>query len=78
MLALIQLQGYLAHKKRPPHRALQQAYAEGPVAVLGGGSVPYERGTPVIQLLDPFTPPYLSVVTDSVTKGFQFLSEINV
>jgi len=34
------LQGYLAHKKQPPFRTIQQAYAYGPMVVLGveGGS----------------------------------------
>ena len=43
------LQGDLAHKKQPPFRTIQQAYAYGPMVVLGveGGS--YERGTPVRQ-----------------------------
>ena len=31
------VQGYLAHKKRPPPRTLQKAYAQGPTVVLGGG-----------------------------------------
>ena len=30
------LQGYLAHKKQPPPRTLQKAYAWGPMVVLGG------------------------------------------
>jgi hypothetical protein len=30
-------QGYLAHKKTPPPRTQQQAYAQGPMVVLGGG-----------------------------------------
>jgi len=41
------LQGYLVHKKTLPPRTLQQDYAEGPVVVLGGGVVSYERGSPV-------------------------------
>ena len=41
------LQGYFAHKKQPPPRTLQQAYAYGPMAVLGRGVVSYERGNPV-------------------------------
>jgi len=41
------LQGYLAHKKTPPPRTLQEPYAWGPMVVLGGGAVSYERGTPV-------------------------------
>jgi hypothetical protein len=44
----VPLQGYLAHKKPPPPRTLQQAYAYGPVVVLGGGLVSYERGTPAV------------------------------
>ena len=39
-------QGYLAHKKQPPPRTLQQAYAQRPMVVLGeGGAFSYERGT---------------------------------
>ena len=30
------LQGYLAHKKLHPARTIQQAYASGPMVVLGG------------------------------------------
>ena len=41
------IQGYLAHKKQPPLRTLQQDYAQGPMVVLGGVAVSYERGTPV-------------------------------
>ena len=41
------VQGNLAHKKVPPPRTLQQAYAQGPAVVLGGEAVSYERGTPV-------------------------------
>ena len=40
------VQGYLAHKKPPPPRTLQQGFAQGPMPVLGGGAVSYERGTP--------------------------------
>ena len=43
----VHLQGYLAHKKLPPHRKLQLDYAQGPMAILGGGAVSHERGTPV-------------------------------
>ena len=32
--------GYLAHKKPPPPRCLQCAYAWGPMVVLGGGRCP--------------------------------------
>ena len=32
---MVGVQGYLAHKKLPPPRILQQAYAWGPRAVLG-------------------------------------------
>ena len=35
------------HKKQPPPRTLQQAYAWGHVVALGWGGVSYERGTPV-------------------------------
>jgi len=31
------VQGYLAHEKQHPPRALQLDYAYGPMAVLGGG-----------------------------------------
>ena len=31
------LQGHLAHKKLPPHRTLQEAYARDLAVVLGGG-----------------------------------------
>jgi len=41
------LQGYLAHKKQRPPRTLQQQYAWGSMAALGGGAVSCERGTPV-------------------------------
>jgi len=41
------LQGYLAHKKQRPPRTLQWDYAYGPMAVLVGENVSYERGTPV-------------------------------
>ena len=40
-------EGYLAHKKQRPPRTLQQQYAYGPMATLGGGAVVCERGTPV-------------------------------
>ena len=44
---MVELEGYLIHKK-PPHPCnLQQAYAQGPTVVLGGGAVSDERGTPV-------------------------------
>jgi hypothetical protein len=32
-------QGYLAHKKVPPPRTLQQDYAKGPTGAYGGGAV---------------------------------------
>ena len=41
------VQGYPAHKKQSPPRTLQEAYACGPVLVLGGGTFFCERGTPV-------------------------------
>ena len=31
------IQGYLAYKKPPPRRTLQQEYARGPMVVLQGG-----------------------------------------
>jgi len=39
--------GYLAHQKQRLSKTLQQDYAYDPMAVLGGGAVSYERGTPV-------------------------------
>ena len=33
--------------KQPPHRTLQEDYISGPMVILGGGTVSYERGTPV-------------------------------
>ena len=33
---LNRLQGYLAHKKQPPPRTLQEDNVEGPLVVLGG------------------------------------------
>ena len=42
-----ELQGYLAHKKLPPPRTLQWAYAQGPTVVLGKGAVSYGRGNSV-------------------------------
>ena len=33
------VKGYLAHKKPPPRRTLQQDYAQGLVVALGGGAV---------------------------------------
>ena len=43
---LNEVQGHLAHKKTPSPRALQEAYAHGPSALLGG-TFSYEEGTPV-------------------------------
>mmetsp|Transcript_9951 Transcript_9951/g.22150 ORF Transcript_9951/g.22150 Transcript_9951/m.22150 type:complete len:276 (-) Transcript_9951:1434-2261(-) len=40
------IQGYLAHQKLPPAKSLQQACAQGPVVVLGGEVLYYERGIP--------------------------------
>ena len=42
-----EVQGYLAHKKQPPPRSLQEDRAEGPMGILGGWAFSYERGTPV-------------------------------
>jgi hypothetical protein len=39
--------GYLAHRKQRPPRTLQKDCAKGPMVILGGGVVSYERGTPV-------------------------------
>ena len=36
------VQGYLAHKKHPPPRALQEDYTQGAVVALGGFGVSYE------------------------------------
>ena len=36
-LSRVALQGYLAHKKQPLPRTQQQAHAQGPEVVLGGG-----------------------------------------
>ena len=41
------VQGYLAHKNPPSPRTLQQDSTLGPMVVLGGGTVSYERGAPV-------------------------------
>ena len=40
------VQGYLAHKKPPPPRTLQQDHAYGSMGVLGGWAFSYGRGTP--------------------------------
>ena len=40
-------QGYFAHKKTPPPRTLQSAYAYGFTVDLGRVAISYERGTPV-------------------------------
>ena len=42
----MRVQGYLAHKKPSPHGTLQWTHAYGPMVVLGGVAVSYERGTP--------------------------------
>ena len=42
----VQLQGYLARKKTPPPRTLQEPYAQGPRVVLWGGALLGGRGTP--------------------------------
>jgi len=42
------VQVYLVHKKQIHPRTLQSAYAKGPMLVLGGGALSYERGTPVM------------------------------
>jgi hypothetical protein len=41
------VQGYLASEKTSPPRTLQQTYACGLAAFLGGRVFSYERGTPV-------------------------------
>ena len=43
------IQGYLAHKKPPHPRTLQQAYACGLKVVQGLAAVSYERGTPGVE-----------------------------
>jgi len=49
---LLSLQGYLAHKKTPSHRALQKDYLYlGPHGGPGGGGGSCERGNPVHKLL---------------------------
>ena len=52
------LQGYLAHqkKKRRP-RTLQQGYACGPMVILGGWAVSYERG------------PYVGCMVEGCRRG---------
>ena len=40
-------QWYLDYKKQRPPRTLPYAYAYGPMGVLGGWAVSYERGTPL-------------------------------
>ena len=49
MLRGFRVQGYLAHKKLPPPRTLQQAYAKGHIVILGGwtlfrGEIPLHMG----------------------------------
>ena len=46
-MSQVSLQGYLAHQKHFPPGTLQKDYTWGPVVVLGGVAVSYERGTPV-------------------------------
>ena len=41
------VQGCLAHKKQRSPRTLQQDYAYGPMVVLKGGAVSYERSSQV-------------------------------
>ena len=41
---------YLAHKKTPPRRTLQYAYASGPMVFLGGRVFSYERGINVTEV----------------------------
>jgi hypothetical protein len=38
---------HLFHNHQPSSRTLQDAYASGPLLVLGKGAVSYKRGTPV-------------------------------
>ena len=45
--ALLVVQGYLAHNKNTPLLGPYSRTIQGPVVVLGGGAVPYERGTDV-------------------------------
>ena len=51
MHGAVSVQGYLAHKKRPPPRTLQHDYTQGPMVALGEVAVSYERGTPVRERL---------------------------
>jgi len=41
------LQGYLGHEQHFPTRTLHQDFTQGPMVVLRGLAVSYERGTPV-------------------------------
>ena len=72
------LQGYLAHKKQQPPRNLQQDYAQGPMAVLGGWAVSYERGTPGVRISNATLQVFRG--TDErfnlIRKNFQFTSPI--
>ena len=58
-------QGYLAHKKLHTPRTVQQDYAWGPMAALGGRAVSYQRGTPVRE-----TPPKLIAVQEDGPARF--------
>jgi len=45
---MLGIQGYLAHKKRPPPRTLRHDYVQGHMVALGRGGVSHERGNPVL------------------------------
>ena len=41
----LNLKGYLAHKKHPSRRTLQQPYASGPRLIVWGWAISIYRGT---------------------------------
>ena len=43
------LHGHLAHQKPPPPRTLRWEHDQGPMGVLEGAAVSYERGTLVVR-----------------------------
>ena len=62
-------QGYLAHKKTPLPGTLQYAHALGPMVVLGGGAVSYERGILVGVWVDTRSIKIRAMRGFSVAKG---------
>jgi len=56
-MATVLVQGYLAHKKQRPPRTVQQEYAQGPMVVLWGGAVYYERVLCYLAHKEPRAPP---------------------